>query len=302
MARPEKKYSFGRFELDCASGELFRDGERMPLQGKPVAVLALLVERAGDLVTRDELKADLWSADTFVDFDNNLNAAVRKLREALGDSADAPCYIETLPRRGYRFVAALGTVDSPDTVISSPRREDAAPDAVHRTWRPVALSAGAVAGALTVLALLGIAAPFWPTESVPETQQPVRLAVLPFENLSGDAAQDIVGDGLGAELVGQLGTEPARRFRLVSRSSTHRYRGSSKSASEIGQELTADFLVEGSTRQDAGGLHVTAHLVRARDGEMVWNGSFTCPSRDLFAIQRQLATKIGGSLVNYLTP
>jgi TolB-like protein/DNA-binding winged helix-turn-helix (wHTH) protein len=290
VTRARTKYSFGPFEFDLASGELFRDGERTKLQGRPVEVLALLIERAGELVTRDELKARLWAADTFVDFDNNLNATVRKLREALGDSADAARYIETLPRRGYRFIAPLMLVDPLLAIGDRPR--DAAS---HRAWLRGALR---VVLAATVILVLGLSAQLWQKESFQVHEDLVLVAVLPFENLSGDPGQDFIGDGLGAELAGQLGSVQGHRFRMVARSSTSRYRGSRKSAPEVGRELPADFLVEGSARQDASGLYVTAHLVRAEDGKTLWNGSFACPRRDLFAIQHQLAAKIRPYLVD----
>lgn len=288
MSRAQTKYRFGPFEFDLASGELSCDGERTKLQGKPVEVLALLIEHAGELVTREELKARLWAADTFVDFDNNLNATVRKLREALGDSADGARYIETLPRRGYRFIARLELLDPPLDIGERPTGA--------LLWAGAHRFAAALAGVF-ILAL-AFSVWLWQKGSVQVHHGALVVAVLPFENLSGDPGQEFIGEGLGAELAGQLGSVEGNRFRLVARSSTSRYRGSRKSAPQVGRELAADFLVEGSARQDASGLYVTAQLVRTQDGTTLWNGSFACPRRDLFAIQRQLATKIRQYLVD----
>ena len=264
-----QRVRFGEFEFDARALELYRGGERLPVRGKPLLVLAVLVERPADLLTREELRTRLWPGDLHVDFDSNLNAAVRKLREALQDSATQPVFIETLPGRGYRFIGRL-EIMGPG---GDPNRPVVAPGRLRRVfpWLVLAAVALALGGSVVVQELAG--------------HRRMRVAVLPFHNLSGDSTQDHVAEGLGAELTVQLGKNSGGRVELIA---------------QPPDASSADFVVTGSSRRDNTGLYVTASLTR-KEGKQIWAESFACPRQDLFAIQRQLAVKIGERLLAELS-
>ncbi len=255
---------FDEFEFDVKALELYRQGARLPVRGKPLLVLAALVEHPADLLTREELRARLWPGDVHVDFDSNLNAAVRKLREALRDSATRPSFIETVPSRGYRFIGRLEVVMSegdPDRPVAAPGR-----------LRRLSLWLVPAAFALSMGGVVVFRDPAGPGR--------VTVAGLPFRNLSGDSYQNHVAEGLRAELTAQL-----------SRISNEGEEG----IAPILDASSADFVVTGSSRRDGTGLYVTASLV-SKKGEQIWAESFACPRQDLFAIQRQVAMKIGRKL------
>lgn len=261
---------FDAFEFDPASRELFHHGSRVNVALKPLQLLDVLLQHPGELVTREALRHELWPADTFVDFDNNLNAAVRKLRDALGDSAEQPAFIETLPRRGYRFI---GTINA--------RRPPVVPEhAVAGSWpRPAGLIV-TVAVAAAVLA----AAVSWFSPS------PRVVAVSAFSNVSGDATQQTIGEGLSMELAARLAITGNDAVRVALPRS-------------IPQAVAAsgefDYLIEGSTHRDDSGLYVTARLIDA-NRRLVWAGTFMCPMGDTARIRRQLADKIAAALVQEL--
>src|SRR6187402_1850719 len=206
---------FGAFELDVRLRELRRGTSRVRLQEQPFEILRLMLERPGDVVTREQLRQRLWPNGTFVDFEHSLNAAVKRLRAALGDDAENPRFVETLPRRGYRFIASLNAAE------------------------PAALPAAA-----------------------PATPR-VRLAVLPFTNLSEDPGQDYFSDGLTEEMISQLGGLYRGRVGVLARWSSMVFKGTSRRASEIGEALRADYLLEGSVRRDGDRVRITARLVEA---------------------------------------
>src|SRR4051794_24461436 len=185
---PGNVIRFATYELDVAAGELRKRGVRLPVTGLPVNILAILAATPGTLVTREELRNRLWPPDTFVDFDHSIRNAVARLREALDDSAENPRYIETLPRRGYRFIGQLDAM--PSTAAAPVEVEAVAPPARLSASRPPA-----TAIALVVLVILGLGALAYVLLHHRSTTDPIRsLAVLPLKNLSGDASQDYLAD------------------------------------------------------------------------------------------------------------
>jgi DNA-binding winged helix-turn-helix (wHTH) protein len=231
---------FGAFEFNCESGELRKHGLRIKLQGQPIQVLRMLLERPGQVVTREELQNHLWPGDTFVDFEHSLNAAIKRLRAALGDSADSPRFIETLARRGYRFIAPLSSVaaDPPTPAVTAPL--PAQPASAARNTATLALG---LAGSVVLIAGAALILPgFLRSRTAPGTIH--SLAVLPLANLSGDRDQDYFVDGMTDALRQNL--ENIRALRVVSRTSSMHYRGSAKSLPEIARELNVDAAVEGS--------------------------------------------------------
>jgi TolB-like protein/DNA-binding winged helix-turn-helix (wHTH) protein len=298
-----KSFRFSDFELLLRSGELFRNGSRVRLNEKPFQVLSALLERPGEVVLRDELRDRLWSADTFVDFDNNLNAAVRKLREALGDSADRPRFIETLPRRGYRFIAAVeATPEAPVADLAGPAvpsvQEIQAEPSRPKVTRFAVIILG-LAATLVGLTWLGqgqrspVAAP---------PQGKILLAVMPFKNLDGDASRDYFGDGLTEELITQLGRLQPERLGVIAQLSSMSYKGTRKTVETIGQELRADYILESSVRGPGDTVRVTTQLIQVSDQTHLWTETYDRRLADILEIQADIARRVAASLALELLP
>src|SRR5256886_15459638 len=249
VATPAKSgvIRFGVFDFDLHAGELRKDGMRIRLEGQPLAILKMLLERPGGLVTREELQKKLWPADTFVDFEHSLNAAVKRLRAALNDSADQPRYVETLARRGYRFIAPInGAVVEPSAVSNEP-----APVAPPAQLSAPAALAGArrwLLGLAAVCVLAGLAWGVlnWRSQRDAGASAPLirSLAVLPLENLSEDSSQEYFADGMTDELITDLAQIGS--LRVISRTSVMHYKGVKKPLPEIARELGVDGIVEGT--------------------------------------------------------
>jgi TolB-like protein/DNA-binding winged helix-turn-helix (wHTH) protein/Flp pilus assembly protein TadD len=276
---------FGPFAVDLQSGDLSKDGSKKSrLQGQPLQVLAILLECLGQIVTRDELRARLWDKHTFVDFEHGLHATVNKLRYALNDSADHPSYIETIPRRGYRFI---GTLDSVAQDEGSSRAQP----------RRLALAlVGAAAAALAV----AIAVVYWPLRdpapATPASNSRVMLAVLPFENVSGDASQEFFSDGLTEELITRLGQADPSRLGVIARTSVLGYKKTTKPIREISRELGVDYVLEGTVRHAGSRVRISAQLIRARDETHLWAASFDRTLEDLLRVQTEIARAVASGL------
>src|ERR1022692_1585518 len=253
-ASSSRRVYTGLFEIDFGSGEVHKEGRKVPLQEQPFRVLAILLERPGEVVTREQLQAQVWPADTYVGFDEGLNTAIRKLRVAFGDSAENPRFIETVSRRGYRFVApvreAVAVTHQPLETVAAP---DAAAEVQHgRPWhiqRP-----GLVLSAATLLVILaGIAyLTRWPSSANPAAQKRVMLAILPFQNLSNDPEQEYFSDGLTEETITDLGQVSPEHLGVIARTSAMTYKHTDKTISRIGRELNVDYILEGSVRREGG--------------------------------------------------
>ncbi len=277
----------------------------------------MLLENPGEVVTRDELRNKLWTSDTFVDFDVGLNNAVLRLRNVLGDSADSPRFIETLPRRGYRFIAQ---VDAP---VAAPLHESAQPSTAGYQEEAVASLASAasqlakpslarlrVRSIWTVGFVLALLLALFAGLNVGGLRQRVlgrprapairSLAVLPLENLSGDEAQEYFADGMTDELITDLAS--IARLRVISRTSTTHYKGTRKTIPEIARELNVDAVVEGSVGRSANKVRIRAQLIRAMPEEHLWAESYERDLPDVLALQRDVAKAIASEIKVHLTP
>ena len=292
---------FGAFELDLSTGELRKGGVRINLPDQPLQVLKTLLDRPGELVTREELRQRLWSAETFVDFEHGLNAAVRRLRDALGDSADVPRFIETLPRRGYRFIAPV--IQPPATEEASSRPEE--PTKSEALPPPAvalapSVTRGRVLGVVATMVLVA-AAVLWAFgyrsrstvrgESA-GTSGRSMLAVLPFENLTGDPEQEYLADGMTEELIAQLGRMDPSRLGVIARTSAMQFKKTTKRADQIGSELGVSHLLEGSVRTTGGRIRVAVQLIETRHQTHVWAEQYERDVRDVLALQREVAEAI----------
>ncbi len=272
LSPTENVVKFGLFELDLRTRQLTRKGAKIRLAQQPIQVLALLLERPGEIVTREEFRRILWHSDVFVDFDHGLNKSIQKLREALGDTAASPRYIETIPRVGYRFLGPVNAATEPqeDTLereIPQPQNFDSTPRpevAGNRRARWFVIAACVAVGALAAA---------WLIHSRLRASESIQsLAVLPLDNLSGDSSQDYFADGMTDELITMLAKDS--NLRIVSRTSVMQYRGAHRPLSEIARALHADAIVEGSVSRSTGHVHLTLQLIRADTDSHLWAESY----------------------------
>jgi len=292
---------FDSFELDVRAGELHKHGVKLRLQGQPLQVLAILLQSAGDLVTREELSSQLWSADTFVDFDHSLHNAIGRIREVLGDSAETPRYIETLPRRGYRFIAPVEEVQAPRILAGNGNKTREAVAVAPPSARQSKTRA-AVALTLLILAVTGSA--LWlaravsrPTSAAPRLGS---IAVLPLDNLSGDPSQEYFADGMTEQLITDLAKVGS--LRVISRTSVMRYKGTKKSLPEIARELNVDGIVEGSVMRSGNRVRITAQLLHAPTDKHLWAEAYERDLGDVLRLQNEVAEAIAQQVRAQLTP
>jgi TolB-like protein/DNA-binding winged helix-turn-helix (wHTH) protein len=294
----------GLFEVDLGCCEIHKNGRRVPLQEQPFRVLAILLERPGEVIAREELQARLWPADTFVGFDEGINTAIRKLRVAFGDSADNPRFIETIPRRGYRFLAPVY-----DLVVDSAQPSESVAEVDALAERPrvrpgsvlqwiVALSAVAVLVVLGIVIFLKRLRP----PANPTAQKRVMLAVLPFQNMSNDPAQEYFSDGLTEETITDLGQLSPEHLGVIARTSAMAYKHTNKTVSQIGHELGVDYILEGSVRREAGEARVSAQLIRVSDQTHLWAQNYERELHDLLLIENELGKAIARQVQINLTP
>src|SRR5271170_47580 len=303
------RFCFGVFELDLRAGELRKHGLRVRLQEQPVRVLVMLLERPGEVVTREELQRNLWPADTFVDFDHGLNKAINKIREALGDSAESPRFIETVTRRGYRFLADVKIVDAAaargqevgagtGAPVGAVGPAAAVEEAALPRFRPVPL-----AWKICAIVLLVLIAGFviWKLRRGGGGTPVIRsLAVLPLESLSNDASQDYFADGMTDELITDLGQISA--LRVISRTSVMTYKHARKPLPEIARELNVDAVVEGTVLRSGEQVRITAQLIEASTDKHLWSQSYEGELRDTLALQDKVARAIADQIRISLNP
>src|ERR1700689_5650356 len=291
---------FDSFELDVRAAELRKAGVKLRLQGQPIQVLATLLNSAGELVTREQLRAQVWPVETFVDFDHSLHNSIARLREALGDSAGTPRYIETLPRRGYRFIGTVervGTEESLPPVATTPSSWEA-PVAPVRSRRGAILIA-----ALLTIVLLAIAAILvLPALSHRAAVTPSvhSIAVLPLANFSGDPAQEYFADGMTDELITDLAKIGA--LRVISRTSVMRYKGTKKGLPEIARELNVDGIVEGSVMRSGQRVRITAQLLYGPTDKHLWAETYDRDLGDVLSLQSEVAQAIAQQVRAQVTP
>lgn len=250
---PHQKLIFGDFELDLPAYELRRRGKTIAIERRPMDLLILLVERRQQLVSREDIVGRLWGPGVFVDVETGVNTAVRKVRQALGDSPDSPAYVETVSRKGYRFIAPV-TTKIDETVRTQP------------------------------------------------SHPRVMLGVLPFENISGDAAQNYFSDGLTEETISYLGRVDPERMGVIARTTSMAYKGTRKSIREIGAELGVDYVLESSVRREGNRVRITSQLIRVKDQTHIWAETYDREVTGVLSIQQEIGTAIAGRVELQLSP
>jgi TolB-like protein/DNA-binding winged helix-turn-helix (wHTH) protein/tetratricopeptide (TPR) repeat protein len=300
-SNPSAKVRFGDYELDLTTSELRINGNKFLLQGQPFHILCMLLERPGELVSREELKKKLWTDGTFVDFDHSLNKAVNRLREALGDDAEHPRFIETLPRKGYRWIGTLEPfhqrpIESESPNLSSPHltadrhdQTDFVAFAAEQTKSRVLLTIG------TLLLLAAAALAGWLyhrrlTNPAPPSLQIESIAVLPLENLSGDASQEYLSDGITDEITTALARLSGTR--VISRTSAMQYKETHKSVPEIARELNVGALVEGSFQRSGDQVRIRVNLIRGTTDQHLWADEYDRKVSDVFGLENDIARDI----------
>lgn len=291
----ENMIRFGLFELDLKSGQLSKNGSRIRIPQQPVQLLIMLLERPDEVVTREQLRQRLWSPDTFVDFDHGLNKSVQKLRDALGDSADSPRFIETIPRVGYRFIAP---VVRPGAQEPGERKEGPfAPEPVSdqsasiSQTKPRTNPVGLLLAGCVAALLIGIG---WLAHRKQERERQVApilsLAVIPLDNLSGDHLQDYFADGMTDELTTMLAKDST--LRIVSRTSAMQYKSVHRPLPEIAQALGVDGVVEGSVERSGDKVHMTLQLIQGASDTHVWAESYDQDANNMASLTDQAAMAI----------
>jgi TolB-like protein/DNA-binding winged helix-turn-helix (wHTH) protein/Flp pilus assembly protein TadD len=312
-AGPRESFRFREYELDVAGYQLRRHGRPVRIERQPMDLLILLVKRRQQLVSRGEIVDLLWGKGVFVDVETGVHTAMRKIRQALHDSPDDSRFIETVPGKGYRFVAPVEVVDvSAGPLVASNALAEAVGAAAATPVVPegvsvrgdnarAPISRAAVVTTLIAVALLaGLAV--WAWRRADATGPAITIAVLPFENLSGDAERDYLADGLTEETVATLGQTDPERLQVVGRTSLLEYQRATKSLAAILSDLNVDYLVESSLRAEADRFRITSKLIRVRDQVQLWSESYDRESGSMLGLQQELSRAIAGQVRLRLTP
>jgi len=312
---PPGRVRFGAFELDLSTAELrsieVPDADNPGLNSKVVLreqvfqVLRMLVERNGKIVTREEIKSRLWGNDTVVDFDQAINTMIKSLRRALGDSADNPRYIETLGRRGYRFMLTVECPEStPGTVLKENREKSERPAAqmsentagvqknVQRQMKPHWQKAAVALASVVILAGAGYISWQHFRDIPPPRSQKIMLAVLPFQNLTGDANKEYLADGLTEEMISQLGRLNPEQLGVIARTSVMRYKHSDERLDQIGRDLSVQYVLEDSLRGSGDHIHLNAQLIQVKDQRHLWSQDYDYPAKDILNVEDDVAKEV----------
>ena len=313
-APTSRRVRFGDFELDLTTGELrstnTADGNNVLLREQVFRVLRVLLEREGKIVTREEIKSRLWANDTVVDFDHSINATVKTLRRALGDSADNPRYIETLARRGYRLMLPIQYLESaPGTALEKGREQHEQSAAamnentarvqrhLKRQWRKAALM---IASAVILVGAADM--PWRRSRSMsPPKSEKIMLAVLPFENLTGDPNKEYLADGLTEETISQLGRLNPEQLGVIARTSVMGYKHKDERLDQIGHDLSVQYALENSLRESGNQIRLTAQLIQVKDQTQLWSQDYDYPAKDILNVEDDVAKAVARQIQIRLT-
>jgi TolB-like protein/DNA-binding winged helix-turn-helix (wHTH) protein/Tfp pilus assembly protein PilF len=267
---------FGAFELDLQNNELRRSGVLLKLSPQQFQVLRLLAEGAGHLQSREDIQREVWGTDTFVDFDRNLNVCVAQVRATLNDDSDAPRFIQTVPKRGYKFIAPVERIASGE----APARADLSAARPYLLWFAAALAA------------CGVIATLYAMLHRPPGPARTMIAALPFENLTGDPKEELFTDGLTEELISQLGILNPDRLGVIGRTSVMRYKSGARAIDQVGRDLHVDYILEGTVRRSDGRIRISARLIKVGDQAQVWTNTSERDQAELFRIEEESAAQI----------
>jgi TolB-like protein/DNA-binding winged helix-turn-helix (wHTH) protein/Tfp pilus assembly protein PilF len=314
---PSERVRFGAFELDLSTGELRLIEEpdlnnKVLLREQVFQVLRMLLEREGKIVTREEIKSRLWANDTVVDFDHGINATIKTMRRALGDSADSPRYIETLARRGYRLMLPIQHLESaPETTLEKdrwPREQSVAEvsentarvqEKVQRTIRSYGWKAALLVSSVVILVGSGYVSWRHFRSNVPPRK--IMLAVLPFENLTGDPQKEYLADGLTEETISQLGRLNPEQLGVIARTSVMGYKHKDVRLDQIGRDLSVQYVLENSLRESGDHLRLTAQLIQVKDQTHLWSQDYDYAAKDILNVEDDVAKAVAREIRVRLT-
>ncbi len=300
-------YQFADFRLDCGSFELLRKGRALRMERKPIELLILLVSRQGELVTRAEIIQHLWSSEVFVDTEHGINTAIRKIRHTLGDDPDNPRFVQTLPSRGYRFICPVLSSEGHPVEAEYPAAAatpvvETAPVGRRLRARPRFLVTILVSCLVVALAVIFYLVGRRMRGGPPASSGHVMLAVLPFQNLSGDPGQEYFSDGLTEEVIAQLGALSPDQLGVIARTTSMAYKHTSKSVEQIGSELDVGYVLESSVRRDGNQVRITVQLIRVHDQVHVWARSYDRQISHSIDLQEEVATAVAEQVGVKLSP
>jgi TolB-like protein/DNA-binding winged helix-turn-helix (wHTH) protein/Tfp pilus assembly protein PilF len=301
---PANPMRFGDdFDFDLRAYELRRAGQSLKLERIPMDLLHLLLEQRGQLVTRDQIVERIWGQDVYVDTDNSINAAMRKVRQVLDDDPEQPRFIQTVTGKGYRFIAPVETIDRRNPQVVSGETPPAAANPVPAELVPLAqksdLKWRLLLPGIAILLLASLGAYFqWrrPQARPPAPSQRLMLAVLPFENLTGDFSQDYFSDGMTEEMIAQLGRLDPQHLGVIARTSVMHYKRSQAPLDQIAHELGVGYVLEGSVRRDSEKVRITVQLIQMRDQTHLWAHQYDREQSNLFALQDEIAQEVAGEI------
>ena len=317
---PPERVRFGAFELDLSTGELrsieapdpgnFGPNNKILLREQLLQVLRMLVKRDGKIVTREEIKSRLWGDDTFVDFDQGINSTIKALRRALGDAADSPRYVETLGRRGYRLIPTIEYAEAaPGTALETDReqREQSAAEISENVARvepqikPCSWKAAVVLGSAVILAGGGyISWRHFRAITLPKSER-IRIAVLPFQNLTGDPNKEYLADGLTEETISQLSRLNPERLGVISRTSVMGYKHKDERPDQIGRDLSVQYVLENSLRSSGDHIRLTSQLIQVEDQTHLWSQDYDYPPKDILNVEDDVARAVAREIELRLT-
>jgi TolB-like protein/DNA-binding winged helix-turn-helix (wHTH) protein len=314
---PSGRVLFGAFELDLTTGELRSTAtpganNKVILREQVFQVLRMLLEREGKILTREEIKERLWRADTVVDFDHSINATIKTLRRALGDSADNPRYIETLARRGYRLMLPIQYLESAPGIAlqkDRERREQSTAEMSENTakvqekvqrqmkphWRKAVLVVA------SVVILVGAGYISWRHFRSTAPPRKIMLAVLPFENLTGDPNKEYLADGLTEETISQLGRFNPEQLGVIARTSVMGYKHKDERLDQIGHDLSVQYVLENSLRESGDHMRLTAQLIQVKDQTHLWSQDYDYPAKDILNVEDDVAKAVASEIRVRLT-
>ena len=315
MEPPSTVFRFGPYEAHSRTRELYKHGAKLKLRPQPVRLLNLLLSRPGEVVTREQLREALWSAETFVDFQHSLNTSVKELRAALNDSVAQPQYIQTLPRLGYRFIAPVEIIDAapgigiaasesvqtvhaarpgvPGASASNPCSDSARDHSVPRWWWTLE--------GISLLLIVVVLFYSFSHRSRAALVQPapgrVMVAVMPFQNLTGDPGEDYLSDGLTEEMIARLGGLDTANLGVIARTSVMHYKHTSEPLDQIGRELGVQYLLEGSVRREGDKVRIAAQLIQMKDQTHIWSQQYDRERNSLLALEGEIAQHIAAEVL-----
>ena len=313
---PAERVRFGTFELNVRTGELVSIGTaavearsaKVQLRQQPFQVLRILVERQGNIVTREEIRQILWPDDTVVEFDRSINVAMAILRKALADDADHPKYIETLTGRGYRLIAPVEWQPSQTAAqcLLEPRAEtppriegqisEREPRAA-RPWRKTAV----MGGCAVILVVVGYMSWRHFRDATPPSSLKIRLAVLPFQNLTGDPNKEYLADGLTEETISRLGRLDPNQLGVIGRTSVMGYKHKGERVDQIGRDLSVQYVLENSLRQSGDHLRITSQLLQTKDQSHLWSHYYDYRAQDVLTVEEKVASSVAQEIKVRLT-